>query len=32
MNGPVQRARYITLESIGPVSNDPIIGLAGVAA
>ena len=23
----VQRARYITLESIAPVSNDPIVGL-----
>ena len=23
----VQRARYITLESIAPASNDPIVGL-----
>ena len=28
----VQRARYITLESIAPVSDDPIIGLPAVAA
>jgi putative transposase len=28
----VQRARYITLESIAPVSDDPIIGLPTVAA
>ena len=28
----VQRARYITLESISPVSDDPIIGLPAVAA
>jgi putative transposase len=23
----VQRARYITLESIAPIGNDPIVGL-----
>ena len=28
----VQRSRYITLESIAPVSDDPIIGLPAVAA
>src|SRR6266851_2525608 len=28
----VQRARYITLESIAPVSDDPIVGLPAVAA
>lgn len=28
----VQRARYITLESIAPVSDDPIVSLPAVAA
>ena len=28
----VQRARYITLESIAPVSDDPLVGLPAVAA
>ena len=28
----VQRARYITLESIAPVSDDPIVRLPAVAA
>jgi putative transposase len=28
----VQRARYITLESIAPVSDDPLVGLPTVAA
>src|SRR5213079_534525 len=28
----VQRARYITLESIAPVGDDPIVGLPAVAA
>jgi putative transposase len=28
----VQRARYITLESMTPVSDDPIVGLPAVAA
>ena len=28
----VQRARYITLESIAPVSDDPIVSLPVVAA
>ena len=28
----VQRARYITLESIPPVSDDPLVGLPNVAA
>ena len=28
----VQRARYITLESITPLSDDPIVGLLDVAA
>src|SRR5207248_7707314 len=28
----VQRSRYITLESIAPVSDDPIVGLPAVAA
>jgi putative transposase len=28
----VQRARYITLESIAPVRDDPVIGLPAVAA
>ena len=27
----VQRARYITLESIAPVSDDPLVGLPAVA-
>ena len=27
----VQRARYITLESIAPVSDDPLVGLRAVA-
>ena len=27
----VQRARYVTLESIAPVSDDPIVGLPAVA-
>jgi putative transposase len=28
----VQRSRYITLESISPVSDDPLVGLPAVAA
>jgi putative transposase len=28
----VQRARYMTLETIGPLSNDPIVKLPAVAA
>jgi transposase-like protein len=28
----VQRARYITLESIAPISDDPVVGLPNVAA
>ena len=28
----VQRARYITLESIAPISDDPLVGLPNVAA
>ena len=28
----VQRARYITLESIAPLSDDPIIGMPTLAA
>jgi len=28
----VQRSRYITLESIAPVSDDPVVGLPAVAA
>ena len=28
----VQRARYITLESIAPISDDPIVSLPAVAA
>jgi putative transposase len=28
----VQRARYITLESIAPLSDDPLVGLPNVAA
>ncbi|MGD9883748.1 MAG: IS256 family transposase, partial [Reyranella sp.] len=28
----VQRARYITLESIAPISDDPFVGLPNVAA
>jgi putative transposase len=28
----VQRARYITLESIAPVSDDPLVSLSPVAA
>ena len=28
----VQRARYITLESITPVSDDPLVGLPDMAA
>jgi len=28
----VQRARYITLESIAPVSDDQLFGLADIAA
>ena len=28
----VQRSRYITLESILPVSDDPLVGLPAVAA
>ena len=28
----VQRARYITLESIAPISDDPIVTLPAVAA
>lgn len=28
----VQRARYITLESIAPLSDDPLVGLPDVAA
>src|SRR5215470_7489444 len=28
----VQRARYITLESIAPISDDPLVGLPDVAA
>jgi hypothetical protein len=28
----VQRARYITLESIAPISDDPIVSLPDVAA
>lgn len=28
----VQRARYITLESIAPISHDPIVSLPAVAA
>jgi putative transposase len=28
----VQRARYITLESIAPVSDDPLVGLPAAAA
>jgi hypothetical protein len=27
-----QRARYITLESTAPISDDPIVGLPAVAA
>jgi hypothetical protein len=32
MNGLVQRARYITLESIAPVGDDPLLELRDVAA
>jgi hypothetical protein len=28
----VQRARYITLESIAPIGDDPLVGLPAVAA
>jgi transposase-like protein len=28
----VQRARYITLESIAPIGDDPLVGLPNVAA
>ena len=28
----VQRARYITLESMAPVSDDPLVGLPDMAA
>lgn len=28
----VQRARYVTLESIAPISDDPIVSLPAVAA
>jgi transposase-like protein len=28
----VQRARYITLETIAPISDDPFVGLPNVAA
>ena len=28
----VQRARYMTLETIAPLSNDPVVGLPLVAA
>lgn len=28
----VQRARYITLESIAPISDDPLVSLPAVAA
>jgi hypothetical protein len=28
----VQRARYMTLETIAPLSDDPIVGLPAVAA
>ena len=28
----VQRARYITLESIAPVGDDPLVGLPDLAA
>jgi putative transposase len=28
----VQRARYITLESMAPVSDDPMVGLPDMAA
>ncbi len=28
----VQRARYITLESFAPISDDPLVGLPQVAA
>jgi transposase-like protein len=28
----VQRARYMTLETIGPLSDDPIVSLPAVAA
>jgi hypothetical protein len=28
----VQRARYITLESMAPVSDDPLVGLPDLAA
>lgn len=28
----VQRSRYMTLETIAPLSDDPIVGLPAVAA
>jgi len=28
----VQRARYVTLESIAPISDDPLVGLPNAAA
>jgi hypothetical protein len=28
----IQRARYITLESVAPVSDDPLVGLPTAAA
>jgi transposase-like protein len=28
----VQRARYVTLESISPIGDDPLVGLPNVAA
>ena len=29
---PVQRARYMTLETIAPVSDDPIVSLPALAS